>query len=209
MFTEIVKYPDTFIDAKVMLENCLNDSPHLRFRAFEGWYTRPCEVNTFYIDEVEDIESPSNLTLNVTYNASYLSEEHGFQTIERVRKLRVLSARGDDRWTYRLIDKVWEGQYPSTIAIDLESHEVFFLNITVSGLDLIHFGVLDEKQYEAFDLEINDRQPFRVKISEQALMDYVDGGEGINHLRRNLVVELDCGIPLDVPMNAPTHHTDN
>ena len=209
MFTEIVKYPDTYIDAKVMLENCLTDSPHLRFRAFEGWYTRPCEVNNFFIEEVEDIESPSNLTLNLTYDATYLTEEKGFQTIERVRKLRILSARGDDRWTYRLIEKVWEGQYPSTVAIDLETHEVFFMNITVSGLDLIHFGVLDERQFEAFDLEVNDRHPFRVKISEQALMNFVDGGEGVNHLRRNIVIELDCGIPLDIPMNTPTHHTDN
>lgn len=208
MFTEIVKYPDTYIDAKVMLENCLSDSPHLRFRAFEGWFTRPCEVNNFYIDEVEDMESPSNLTLNVTYNASYLSNDRGFQTVEKVRKLRVLSARGDDRWTYRLIDKIWEGQYPSTIAIDLESHEVFFLNISATGIDLIHFGLLDDKQYEAFELEVNDREPFRVKVAEQALMNYVDGAEGVNHLRRNIVVELNCGIPLDILMNVPTHHTD-
>lgn len=208
MFTEIVKYPDTYIDAKVMLENCLEDSPHLRFRAFESWYSRPCEVKNFYIVEEEDIESPSNLELNITYLASYLTEEKGFQTIEKSRKLRVLSAKGDDRWTYRLIDKIWEGQYPSTVAIDLETHEVFMLNVTVSGLDLVLFGVLDEKQYEAFKYEVNDRKPFRIKVAEQALMNYVDGGEGINHLKRNLIIELDCGIPINVPLHIPTHHTD-
>lgn len=209
MFTENIKYPDIYLDAKSMLKNCLEESPRVRFRAFEGWFSHPCEVTHFHIDEVEDVESPSNLVLTLTYNTTYLSEDKGFQTIEKVRKLKLLTAKGDDRWTYRLIEKIWEGQYPSTVAVDLESHEVFFVNITISGIDLIHFGVLDNKQFEAFEFDIHDREPFRVKIAEQALMDYVDGSEGIRHLRRNIIIELNCGVPIDVRLNPPSHHSDN
>lgn len=207
MFTDIVKYPDIYLDAKVLLESSLSDNAHLRFQAFEGWFARPCEVTNYFINEVADLEAESNIDLNITYNASYYTDGVGFQTVERVRNLRLLSARGDNKWTYRLVEKIWEGNYPSTVAVDLESRDVFLVNITSSGLDLVLFGLLDESQFEAFALESNDRTPFRLKIGEQALMDFVDGAEGINNLRKNIIIELDCGIPIDVVMNVPSNHT--
>lgn len=209
MFTENVKYPDTFMEARELLENCLNDNSRIFFKAYDDWQTRPCEVVNFYIEEVEDESVDSNLTLSLTYNLPIISEQGENQIVEKTKKLRLLSARGDTKWTYRLITKIWEGKYPSTVAVDIETQDVYFLNITMHGVDLIQFGVLDEQQFEAFANEINDRYPFRIKVAEQALMNFIDGAQGIQHIRDNMIIELNCGIPLDVKLNLPKHQTHN
>lgn len=200
--SENIKYPETHLDAKTMVENAFNSNMRLLHRTYDAIFAKVNTVTHFFIAEVEDEFGPSNLELTIRYNESILEEGQVFKELERTRKLRVLSAKGDSEWTYRLIQLVWEDNYPTTIAIDMETKEVFFFNIRMSAIELVAFSVLDEQQFEAIQYELNDHEPFKIRMAEKSMMTYIDGAEGINHLKRNIIVQLNCGIPLEVRLKT-------
>lgn len=193
-----VKFPDTYIDAKDMVVNALEQGGRVSIRAFKGLFANLCDVTHYHIEEVEDEEGYSNMDILLTYKIRSLSTENGPQLLEKTRKLRVLTAQGDNSWTYRMIDKIWEGDYPSTVAVDMASGEVFLFGIKMNRIELIEFGQFDQLQFESFKLDVSDREPFSIKIDPNAMFEYIDGAEGINHLQRNIIVEFNCGLPIQV-----------
>ena len=93
------------------------------------------------------------------------------------------------RWTHSLVDKIWSGDFPSTIAVDKWSNLVYLLYVG-DGLVLKRFGDLGkEKTYNVFDGFLPDK-PVEIGVSELALYAYVEGSEGYNFLRKNLFVSF-------------------
>ena len=193
-----VRLPERFIDAKELLLNTLESTNSVSFKSYGSLFSNRCAVTHYHVDEVEDEEGFSNLDMTLVYTEPVLADNPVFQTVEKTAKLRVLSPAGDNDWTYRMIDKIWEGDYPSTVAVDLWTKRVYFLNIRLSGLELVEFGTMEDNQFEAFDEGVADKDPFRITIGEKAMFDYIDGSEGINNLKRNIIIEFNCGIPLKV-----------
>lgn len=198
MLNSAVRYPDVFIDAKSLIEGVVDASPLLSLRTDGVMFANLCDILYLHIEDAEDVEGYSNLTLVVTYKQNVFMETSNFTAVEKTRKLKVLTSIGDTSWTYRMIDKVWEGDYPSTVAVDVTTGEVFFLSIKVNRLELIEFGLLSNLELDTFNLEVHDREPYRITIDSSAMFDYIDGAEGINSLRRNIVVEFNCAVPLRV-----------
>lgn len=204
MLEQGVKLPEIYIDAKNLIEGVLSESSKLSLRSYRGTYSmfsNLCDIVHYHIEEVEDEESYANLDMTLTYKVRVMTPENKFDVIEKVRNLRVLSTLGDNLWTYRMINKVWEGDYPSTVAVDMETGEVFFFSIKLNRLELIEFGKFTETEFETFRYELNDREPFSIKIDEKAMFDYIDEAEGVKHLQRNIVVEFNCGLPIKVKEN--------
>lgn len=200
--SENTKYPETHLDAKSMVESALNSNMRLLQRTYDAIFAQVSTITHFFIEEVEDEMGSSTLDLTITYLEGVLKEGHEFKEVEKTRKLKVLSAKGDSEWTYRLIQRVWEDNYPTTVAIDMETKELFFFNIKMSAIELVAFSVLDDQQFEAFKFELNDHEPFKVRLAEKAMMTFIDGAEGINYLKRNIIVQLNCGIPLEIGLKT-------
>src|SRR5690606_39242076 len=110
----------------------------------------------------------------------------------------VLSSSGDTRWTYRARNKIWDGEYPSTVAIDTETGDVMFFNLKPNRIELVFFGVLEGTAFDTVMSELHDREPFKIALDPDAMFNYIDESEGINHLKSNVLVIFNCGIPITV-----------
>lgn len=198
----IVRIPETFIDAKSMIESVLIEGMKLSVKNYGSMFSNLSDIVHYKIDEAEDEEGYANVDLFITYRMRVMGVSNQFESVDKTRNLRVLNSLGDNKWTYRMINKIWDGDYPSTVAVDMETGEVFFFNIRVNRIELAKFGKMSETQFEVFLEEINDREPFKIKIAEEAMFDYIDGAEGINHLKRNIYIELSCGLPIRVSGTA-------
>lgn len=85
----------------------------------------------------------------------------------------------------------------------MEKGEVYLFNISANRIELTQFGEMTVEEFEIFKYDVHDREPFRIKIDEDAMFDYIDGAEGINHLQKNIIVEFNCGLPLKIrPMQG-------
>jgi hypothetical protein len=200
-----LRFPNTYQDAREVIENILsNDSSKVAIRTYGMFLSSPCDVAFYHIEESEDLEGYANLNLILTYKVSMLVPTKSYySTVEKTRNLKVLSAIGDNLWTYRMIDKVWEGDYPSTVAVDTDTGDVFFFSIKLNRLELIEFGQFSSSEFEAFKLEVHDREPFRIILDSDAMFDYIDGAEGIRYLKRNVAIQFNCGIPIVVRAKRP------
>lgn len=192
-----VKLPDIFIDAKSMIEGAL-ENKKLSLRTYGAMFSNLSDVTHYHINEVDDEEGYANIDMLLTYKFRTLSTDDSFGVIEKTRNLKVLNTAGDNQWTYRMITRIWDGDYPSSVAIDMETGELFLFNVKINRVELIEFGVLSEIEFETFKLELNDREPFRIKLHEDAMFEFIDGAEGLNHLQKNIYIELSCGMPIKV-----------
>lgn len=194
-----LKLPNIHMDAKSMIADSLRESGRLSLKKYGSLFSNQCEISHFHIEEVEDEEGYANLDLVLVYKSRQLSPNNTFDEVERARKFRVLNSQGDIGWTYRMQNLVWEGEYPSTVAVDIESGEVFLFSITSNNrAELVEFGLLEPSEFETLRLELNDREPFKIKIAEDAMFRYIDGAEGVNHLKQNIQIEFNCGLPIRV-----------
>jgi hypothetical protein len=198
-----VRLPETFGDAKGMIEGSFDANHKLRLKRYGAMFSNLCDVSHYHIEESDDDEGYANLDLTVTYKMRLISVEEKFDLVEKTRKLRVLNTAGDNQWTYRMIRMVWEGDYPSSVAVDVETGEVFLFSVKVNCIELIEFGVLDAKEHDTFMHELSDREPFKIKIDSDSMFEYIDGAEGVSHLQKNVVVEFDCGMPIEVTSKKP------
>lgn len=198
MWGTSVRLPDIFLDAKRMIEDTLKSSEKLSLKKYGSMFSNLADVVHFHIEEIEDEESYANLDLIITYKLRVISPNNQFKTIEKTRNLKVLNPKGDNRWTFRMINKIWDGDYPSSVAVDMETGEVFLFSIKANRIELTEFGKFNELEFETFLHELNDREPFRIRIDEDAMFDYIDGAEGINHLQKNIYIEFNCGMPIRV-----------
>lgn len=191
-----VRLPGVYVDAKELLESFL-ESGRLVLGDFHTGHSRLCTIEHFHMATVdeEDEEGYANISLSVSYNLPMLGV-NSFAL--KTRKLRVLNTLGDTKWTYRTIRQIWDGFYPTSVAVDEENGDVFFINLRMEKVELVYFGVMTKSELDFFLFEISEREPFEISIDKDAMFQFIDGGEGINHLRDNIMIELRCGVPITV-----------
>ena len=193
----VVSYPDVYIDARSMLEEIFeSNTPQLVIKYFNTDASRVAVMSHLHVDGVDDEEGFSNLDISIAYKMISFSNRNN--DTDKVLKLRLLTTSGDKLWTYKMKHLVWDGSYPSTIAVDKETGSVFFVYFKASSIELEHFGKLTETQLEAVLDDLNDNFAFSIKIKPEAMFMYIDGEEGVRHLRENVYVEFNCGIPIKV-----------
>jgi hypothetical protein len=193
-----VKLPNTFIDAKTLISDALSVDKKLSLKNYGGMFANLCEVTHFHMDEVEDEEGYANVDLTLAYKVPLMGNDSQFLLVDKTKKLKVLNTAGDIDWTYNMVNLFWEGDYPSSVAVDVESGEVFLFNVKLNRVELVDFGVLTGSAFESFTHDINDREPFKIRLDEKAMFDFIDGSEGRNHLKKSTFIEFNCGMPIRV-----------
>jgi hypothetical protein len=197
-----IKLPHTYSDTKEIIETVLRKN-RLLIKGFDSVFNTVSDIRIYNVEPVnfgdliaDDFEDGySNCKLNLVYDVKTFIEDSP-AIIEVSKSLMVLNTMNDTIWTYRMIQNIWEGDYPSTVAIDMETREVFLFNLKPNWLELVRFGILDELQFEAITLGLNFRSPFYIGIDTKAMYQYIDGAEGLNYLKKNIIIEFDCGIPI-------------
>lgn len=192
-----IRYSPVFVDSKDLISSVLNKSKQVSIRKYGSLFSNLCEVRDWNIEEGDDVGA-SNITLTLTYMQSVLTADSQFNLVTKTRKLKVLSVKNDNEWSYQMVDKIWDGEYPSTVAVDLVTGEVLLFNIGTNRIELVDFGVMEDTQFEAFILEVNDQEPYRIRLNPDAMFDYISGAEGYRHLKENVEIEFNCGIPVTV-----------
>lgn len=198
-------YPERFVDAEGLLADKLDAYPVINMTSYLNSHYRRTDIENYSIQLIktdddysdDDDTAYSNLLLALDYRMVYVNE-NGMFPMRKSRTLRLFCPHGDKKWTYRMVQKVWEGEYPSTVALDIESGEVFFFCIKDLGIELIDFGYIPKSQLEFFDDTVNDREPYTVKIDDDAMFDYIDGAEGLHHLKRNVIITFNASTPIVV-----------
>lgn len=193
-----LKYPPKFKAAKHLVGEVLQGSKLVEIGNFADTFSILGEVKSSFINPVSAEDEFANLDLHVEYEVKTLKYGQTSSKEIQTKNLRVLSGMGNIRWTQRMIEKIWDGDYPSTIAIDFESQEVYLVYLRWEKLELRFFGKLTENEVEAVEYDLNNREPFLINIDQEAMFRYIDGGEGVNHLLRNLYIELNGIVPIRV-----------
>lgn len=195
-----VRMPETLGDAKELLMETLGTSTRLIIKKYGSQAARIADLKAYSVSNYteEDSDNYANFILDLVYSEMLFGANERLGLVDKTRTIVVLSNLGDNDWTFNMIHKVWNGDYPSTVGVDMTTGDIFLLNIRSNCLELIEFGQFTEEQLEHFLLERNDREPFALKLEERAMFAVLDGAEGINHLRDNVVVTFNCGVPLKV-----------
>lgn len=195
-----VRLPEVHIDSKVLLSGVLNEARTVLLSRFNTNFTELGTIVHFHIEPKNATESDIVGTMDMSITYKVMVQLMGdFISTEVTRDLALLNTKGDFNWNRSLKYKVWEGNYPSTVAIDKLTGEVYFVHIySDNKVELCYFGVLSECELELFKGDLDDTNPYKIKIDSAAMFDYIAGDEGLNHLKRNIILELNCGIPLIV-----------
>jgi hypothetical protein len=149
---------------------------------------KKCEITC---ESNEEEEIYTNMILYLEYY-KYETKGERISSVGNELNLRLLSGLGDRDWGYRSIIKVWDGDYPSTVGVDIKTGKVYFVYIREGRLDIVYFGSMSEEELDTFEETFNDREPFKVGIVEDALYDYLDEAEGYNYLKKNVYIEFNC-----------------
>lgn len=206
MATNLIhRLPNSFEDAKNLIKKVIEKKNSLSIRDFKSEFPSLADITHFYLEEPQSpsTQGYANLDLVLQYNQLMLQPDSGLKTVERTKKLRLLSSEGDNQWTFRMKNLVWEGVYPTCVAIDLETAEVILVFLHSDELELVHFSYLDEVEFETFQFDVNDREPYSIRINEQAMFDYIDGKEGIKTLYEGIKIRFQCSIPITVHYQKP------
>lgn len=150
-----------------------------------------CRISDIHFETEghENNEYP-NIEMRLSYTQR-VDNGREFEWVPNSRNLFILNNAGDDKWTYLMKQKIWDNDYPYTIAIDEVTGEVFFVHIALEGIVLKLFG-REEGLYDIIKGHIVEREPYRIKIDEDAMFSYIDGAEGYNHLKDNIYIEFNC-----------------
>lgn len=193
-----ISYPDNYVDAVDLIKNCIDEKGKVSLKKYGSLYSSFADITHFTIDEVPDEEGYSNLDLSITYRQQFIHEGDQFSPVTVQRKLRVLCANGDNQWVYSMKEKVWDGDYPTTVAVDMKTGEVMFFSVKVGRLEFVEFGRFEPSEFNAFLEDLSMREPFSVEIEPQAMFDVISGLEGVSHLKRNVIIKFNSSIPIVV-----------
>ncbi len=195
-----VRLPETHIDARNLLTEVLDTSSILILRDYNCEFTKLGKIIHSHVEKLDSSREDDKTTLALSLTYETLDKKgDDFVSKETVKKLALLNTINDFKWKRSLIYKIWGGNYPSTVAIDINDGTVYFIHIHKGDdvkIELVYFGILNENEFELVKHDIDDSKPYKIKISDDAMFDYITGDEGLNHLRNNIVIELNCGMPL-------------
>lgn len=190
-----MRLPETYIDAKQTIEESLEGNK-LIIGKYGSLLANLCDVIHYHVQDVENKEGLGNLTLLLTYKVRIINKYNKFEEVKKSQTLKVLTTKGDKIWPYSIVIKVWEGNYPSGVAVNEETGQIYLLNLRMSGLELVSFSTFTEEELAAFKEDLNEVAPYRITLNEDAMFDYIAGLEGNRHLKETLSIEFDCGVKI-------------
>lgn len=194
------RLPETYGDAKEVLTNALDKKVFMK-----GLYgtikSNPCEVVHIQIHDKKELEDIGSIVVDLNYKERVINKYGKFEEKKVVQTLHILNPRGDEVWPFTLVVKIWDVKYPSSIALDIKRGIVYFLNINSNGLSLVEFAHLNEEEIEAISYDLNEREPYKIRLDERAMFDFIAEYEGIKALKRGVFIEFDCGVRFRVYNN--------
>ena len=192
-----LRLPEIYCDAKQSIEDCLDDR-RLILGKYNSSMQNLCEVTHYNIKEEEDKEKVGDLELLISYKERIISKYNSFETLNRTQVLRVLNTKGDSIWPYLMVAKVWNGEYPSGVAVNEDTGVVYLLYLRTGSLLLVEFALLKDNEKEAIKEALNEVTPYRIKLDEGAMFDVLAEIEGYRHLHEKVYIEFDCGVKFRV-----------
>ena len=192
-----LRLPEIFCDAKQAIEDSL-ENKKLVLSKYNSSLVNMCEVTYFHIDNVEDVEATGSLKLTLRYKERIITKYDKFETLNKTQVLTVLSTKGDPIWPYLMTTKVWNGEYPSAVAINEETGVVYLLYLRMGSLGLTEFALLKENQLECIKESLNEVAPYRIRLDEESMFKVLGEIEGTRCLHETLFIEFDCGVKFRV-----------
>ena len=192
-----LRLPEIFCDAKQAIEDSL-ENKKLVLSKYNSSLVNMCEVTYFHIDDVEDVDATGSLKLTIRYKERIITKYDKFETLNKTQVLTVLSTKGDPIWPYLMTTKVWNGEYPSAVAINDETGVVYLLYLRMGSLGLTEFALLKENQLECIKESLNEVAPYRIRLDEESMFKVLGEIEGTRCLHETLFIEFDCGVKFRV-----------
>jgi len=196
-----IRLPEIYKDAREVLEKGLERGTFLK-----GLYgtvkINPCTIAHYQIHDKKDTYEVGTITVDMTYTERVLNKYGKFEDKKVVQTLDILTPRGDKIWPYNMVVKVWDGKYPSAIAVDKKRELLYLVNLSTSTLEIVEFAHLTKEQMEAITEDLNEKEPYKVRIDEETMFDVIAELEGFRALNKGVYFELDCGVRFKVYNNT-------
>lgn len=193
----MVRLPDIYRDAKEMIENSFSKKNMLLSR-YNSSLVKMCDVSHISIREESNDEKVGSLYLLLKYRERIITKYDKFETLNKTQNLRILTPHGDNIWPFLMVVKVWNGEYPSCVALNEETGVVYLIYLTNENFKLVEFSVLSASQLEAITESLNDINPYRIGIDDDAMFKVLSEIEGVRYLQSNVYIEFDCGVKFRV-----------
>lgn len=190
-----------FIDAKSQIEGAVNLKKLLEFGIYGENLIRSYAIELVSID-TDDMAEDSFSNFHILIEANEVEIFVNEKNKLHLDLYFLCSSSAYFNWTSALILKVWGNDFPSTVAIDKETKQIYFVYLRETSIKLELFGVLTDEQYQTVSDSLVESKPFEIGIGHDAMYAYIDGSEGFNHLRENIFVEFKCGIDFKVFKNT-------
>jgi hypothetical protein len=191
-----LRLPEIFCDAKQAIEDCLENNK-LILSKYNSTMMNMCEVTHFHIEEKGN-EYIGNMKLLISYKERIITKYDKFETLNKTQVLTILTTKGDPIWPYIMTVKVWNGEYPSAVAINEETGVVYLLYLRMGSLGLTEFALLQDNQLECIKESLNEVSPYRIKLDENSMFKVLGEIEGNKCLYETLFIEFDCGVKFRV-----------
>ena len=192
-----LRLPVIFCDAKQAIEDSL-ENHKLILSKYNSSMVNMCEVTHFHIEESKDNESVGSLKLLISYKEKIITKYDKFETLNKTQVLTILNTKGDIVWPYLMVTKVWNGEYPSTVAINEETGVVYLVFLRMGSLGLTEFALLKKNELECIKDSLNESEPYRIRLDEEAMFKVLGEIEGNRCLYETLFIEFDCGVKFRV-----------
>ena len=187
------RLPEIYCDARQSIEESLKNHK-LVLSKYNSSLVNLCEVTRFSVEDESQPEKIGTLRLSLTYKERIITKYDKFETRFMTQNLLVLNTKGDATWPYLMIAKVWEGDYPSTVAVNEETGVVYLMYLELNSVKLVEFAQLKENQLEEVKESLNDITPYRIRLDEDAMFKVLGEVEGNKCLQNTLYIEFNCGI---------------
>lgn len=184
-------------EAKEMIEGSIQARHQIKKGYFLEGLSKPCPVEFFKIAEVQGL-----LEMTLTYREQKITKDTLFIDEVKTETLIILTGAGDRFWPYTMKMKVWEGGYPSNVAINKSTGEVFFVRYVLEGMLLESFCELEETELDAILNDISRTKPYRLGLDAEAMFQYIGEQEGCRVLREGVEIEFDCGVKIVKQLGA-------
>lgn len=180
-----------FEDAKSSLEVALGVNQSVAFSSFNSPLLSSCIISGITIEHYGSEDSDrANMRVFLQFQEYGFEEDGAPKQQVKIMNLLVLNSEADNRWTKRMRTNVWNDRYPATVAIDMDTAEVYLLFIESWGVELRHFSKLKPDDLQALLLTLDENAPFYIFIDGLAMFDVLDGAQGYSHLLDNLYISF-------------------
>jgi hypothetical protein len=194
-----MRLPEMYIDAKELLVTKLKEDRPIIKGQYDLMLVVPCELEKFEIEEKED-DSFGTIKLKMVYKESGINKYEEFKMTKKEQELHLLSPNNDIIYNHNLIVKLWNGEYPSTVALDFKEEKVYLVYLG-RNFKIIEFANLSKDKVSILEEDLFEAKPYKIKLDEKSMFDFISEEEGFNNLRKNIYIQFDCGMKIKIYNN--------